>query len=223
MSGSRSSVRVVVIDDHGLFARGLELVLGAATEGLVEVVASTTDPFAAEALVAEHAPNIAIVDLSMPARTGEEVVAALKISAPELRMLVLSGTDDPARIHEALALGADGFIPKTSDPAELLGPILSVAAGWSVLPPTTLSALLQTPQPLPVSISRRDLWLLRRVAAGAEVRELRDELHVSERTVKRILADLLDRLGVESRIEAVALAGRSGLLEEPAERQPPGP
>lgn len=212
----RGPIKVVVVDDHGLFARGLELLLGMAAEELVTVVASTSDPHEAETLVAEHRPDVLVVDLSMPTRPGEAVIAAVKQIEPSIRALVVSGTDDLDRIKAALRDCADGFVPKTSDPAELLGPILSVAAGWSVLPSTVLRDLAPPAGPK-LELSDRDLWVLRRLAAGAEVRELAAELYVSERTAKRMLSALLQQLEVETRIEAAALAGRLGLLEEPAE------
>ncbi len=209
-------VTVAVVDDHGLFVRGLELLLGAATDDRLTIVASTSDPFEAEALVAAHRPDVLIVDLSMPTRPGEDVIAAVKEISPEIRTLVLSGTDDLDRIRAALRSSADGFVPKTSNPAELLGPILSVAAGWCVLPATVLRDLAGPDRPA-VSLTDRELWVLRRLAAGAEVRDLANGLHVSERTTKRMLASVLSDLGVDSRIEAAALAGRQGLLEEPAD------
>lgn len=228
MNGDTSSttqrpLRVLVVDDHGLFGRGLELLLGAASGERIHVVASTADPLEVEDLVTTHDVDVVLVDLNMPTRSGEDVIAGVKMISPDVRVLIVSGSDDLDRITAALRSGADGFVPKTSDPAELLGPILSVAAGWSVLPRPVLDDLISQPR-RQVELSDRDLWMLRRLATGAEMKQLATGLHVSERTVKRSVAILLEQLGVKSRIEAVALAGRLGMLEEPAELDsaPPG-
>ena len=217
---TRRPTRMVVIDDHGLFARGLELLLGAASDQRLIVVGATSDPFEAEDLVIREKPDVAIIDLSMPTRSGEQVMTALRNIAPSLRTLIVSGSNDLGRIRAALVNGADGFIPKTSDPAELLGPLLSVASGWTVLPRTVLVDLIGSRTSAP-ELTGRETWLVRRISTGAELKQLAAELNVSERTAKRAVAGLLERLGVETRIEAVALAGRSGLLDVPAEPHHP--
>ena len=219
---SRQPTRVVVIDDHGLFTRGLELLLGAASDQRLIVVGVTSDPFEAEDLVIREKADVAIIDLSMPTRSGEQVMDALRIVAPSLKTLIVSGTNDLGRIRSALVNGADGFVPKTSDPAELLGPLLSVASGWTVLPRTVLVDLIGSRTSAP-ELTDREVWLVRRISTGVELKQLAAELNVSERTAKRSVAGLLERLGVETRIEAVALAGRSGLLDISAEPHHPAP
>ncbi len=217
---TRQPTRVVVIDDHGLFTRGLAVLLNAASDKRLVVVGATSDPFEAEDLVIREKPDVAIIDLSMPTRSGEQVMAALRITDPSLRTLIVSGSNDLGRIRAALVNGADGFLPKTSDPAELLGPLLSVASGWTVLPRAVLVDLIGS-RTHPPELTSRETWILRRISTGAELKQLADELNVSERTAKRAVAGLLERLGVETRIEAVALAGRSGLLDILAEPHHP--
>jgi two-component system, NarL family, nitrate/nitrite response regulator NarL len=210
-------LRMVVIDDHALFTRGLALLMGPASKGAVEVVGTTSNPRDAEELVASASADVAIVDLSMPGRDGLEVVAALRRRFEDLRIMVVSGTDDLTRVRAVLAAGADGFMPKTSDPTELMAPLLALAEGWSVLPRNVLIALIERPPSrpgLPTSITPAQTALLRLLATGAELKQIAGQLMVSERTAKRQIAALLDHLGVTSRIEAVALAGQTGLLDD---------
>lgn len=217
ISDGVSPVRVVVIDDHALFARGLQLLLGPGSHGRIEVVASTSNPDAAEELVAIERPDVAIVDLTMPGRDGVDVVSALRSEFPALKILVVSGTDDLALVRNAFNAGADGFLPKTSDPSELLAPLQVLADGGSVLPKRVLSSLLAyavRPSLALPHLDSNDVRLLRTLASGVALDEVAAEFLVSERTAKRLIADLLERLGVSSRIQAVALAGRAGLLDE---------
>lgn len=216
-SDGASPLRVVVIDDHALFARGLQLLLGPGSHGRIEVVASTSNPDTAEELVAVEHPDVAIVDLTMPGRDGVDVVSALRSEFPALKILVVSGTDDLALVRDAFNAGADGFLPKTSDPSELLAPLQVLADGGSVLPKSVLTSLLahsvRPSVPLP-TLDPDDIRLLRTLATGVGLDEVAADFLVSERTAKRLIAVLLERLGVSSRIQAVALAGRAGLLDD---------
>ncbi len=206
-----------MIDDHALFARGLQLLLGPGSHGRIEVVASTSNPHTAEELVAAELPDVAIVDLTMPGRDGVEVVMALRSQFPELKILVVSGTDDLAMIRDAFSAGADGFLPKTSDPSELLAPLQVLIDGGAVLPKSVLTSLLaysvRPSVSLPV-LKQDDLQLLRMLASGVALDEVAAEFLVSERSAKRLIAALLERLDVSSRVQAVALAGRAGLLDD---------
>src|SRR5918998_190915 len=158
-------VEVVIIDDHPLFIRGIELVLPRASEGRLAVTGITDDAAQAAGLVRRCRPDIAMVDLSMP--------------------------------------------------AELVGPLLAVMDGWAVLPPVVLARMAGRPAPaasVTVTADQRRLW--RWVAAGATTVEIAERPHVSERTAKRMIAALLRRLGVATRAQAAALAGRAGVLDE---------
>lgn len=213
-------VSVVIIDDHVLFAQGLQFVLEEATGGAVQVVAVSGDAGAAEELVRGHRPDLAVVDLVMPAPGGVAAIEAIKRHAPRVRVLVLSGVDTVEDAAEALAAGADGFLPKTADPDAVVTPLMAVLAGWTVLPRPLLDHLLSATRPdrrlVLEGLDEADVELWRLVAKGLETGEIAGRLFVSERTTKRMVAALLRRLGVANRIEAAALAGSVGLLDEPA-------
>ncbi|MFG3645008.1 response regulator [Micromonospora sp. NPDC047762] len=208
-------MRLVVVDDHPLFVRGLELLLPITTNGRVEVAASTGDAAAAAALVSSCRPDLALVDLHMPPPGGIRAVAAIRRTTPRVRVVAMSGSADPGPAVEALRAGAEGFLPKTSEPEELLPPLLAILDGWAVLPAELLRAMLLGPtRSAPVDLDGEERRLLRAIAAGRNTVDIAEELHVSERTVKRMTAALLRKLRVSNRAEAAAIAGHSGILGE---------
>ncbi|WP_309232435.1 response regulator transcription factor [Micromonospora tarensis] len=202
------------MDDHPLFVRGLELLLPIATDDRVQVVGATGDAAAAAALVNRCLPDLALVDLHMPAPGGIRAVAAIRRTTPRVRVVAMSGSTDPAPALEALRAGAEGFLPKTSEPEELLPPLLAVLDGWAVLPAELLRAMLRPTHAASVDLDGEERRLLRAIAAGRNTVDIAEELHVSERTVKRMTAALLRKLRVSSRAEAAAVAGHTGLLTE---------
>ncbi|MET8348337.1 MULTISPECIES: response regulator transcription factor [unclassified Micromonospora] len=209
-----ATIRLAVVDDHPLFVRGLELLLAATTDGRAEVVGSTGDAAAAAALVSRCRPDLALVDLHMPPPGGIRAVAAIRRTTPRVRVVAMSGSSDPAPALEALRAGAEGFLPKTSEPEELLPPLVAILDGWAVLPAELLRAVLRPSRAAPVDLDGEERRLLRAIAAGRNTVDIAEELHVSERTVKRMTAALLRKLRVSNRAEAAAVAGHAGLLGE---------
>jgi two-component system, NarL family, nitrate/nitrite response regulator NarL len=213
-------VDVIVVDDHPLFTRGLALLLPQVSDGSVRVVGTTDDASAAAALARRTRADVAVVDVQMPPPGGSRAIAAVRRAQPLVRVLAISGLADPHAATEALRAGAVGFLPKTADPEALVRPLLAALDGWSVLPEELLRELLDRSVPAPgegiagrLTADERRLWRL--VAAGAGTVDIALTLHVSERTAKRLVAQLLRRLQVSSRVEAAALAGRVGLAQEP--------
>jgi DNA-binding NarL/FixJ family response regulator len=214
-------VDVVVVDDHPLFTRGLSLLLPGLSGGRVRVVGTTDDASAAAALVRRHHADVAIVDLHMPPPGGTRAIAAIRRADPLVRVVALSGLAEADAAIEALRAGAAGFLPKTADPESLVRPLLAVLDGWSVVPEALLRQLLEEATPAGeqtiadrLTADERRLWRL--VADGASTVDIATTLHVSERTTKRLVAHLLRRLDVTTRVEAAALAGRVGLGKGPA-------
>jgi two-component system nitrate/nitrite response regulator NarL len=211
----RKDIRVIVVDDHPLFVRGLELLLPEVSDGRAEVVGATGDAASAASLVRRTVPDLVLVDVHMPPPGGVRAIAAIRRSSPRVRIVAMSGDEDPAPALEALRAGAEGFLPKTSEVGDVLQPLLSILDGWSVLPAELLGALLgpgRGNRPAPVDLDAPERQLLQLIAAGATTTEIALELHVSERTVKRLTATLLRKLRVSSRTEAAALAGSAGIL-----------
>jgi two-component system nitrate/nitrite response regulator NarL len=211
-----SPVDVILVDDHPLFTRGLSLLLPEVSDGRVRFVGVTDDASAAAALVQRFRADVAVVDVQMPPPGGARAVAAIRRVEPTVRVVAMSGLADADAAVEALRAGAGSFLPKTADPESLVGPLLAVLDGWSVLPESLLRRLLDRAGPSDgdgiagrLTADERRLWRL--IAAGAATVEIATTLHVSDRTAKRLVAQLLRRLRVSSRVEAAALAGRVGL------------
>jgi DNA-binding NarL/FixJ family response regulator len=213
-------VDVIVVDDHPLFTRGLALLLPQVSDGSVRVVGTTDDASAAAALAQRTHADVAVMDVQMPPPGGSRAIAAVRRAQPLVRVVAISGLADAQAATEALRAGAVGFLPKSADPEALVRPLLSVLDGWSVLPEELLREILDRTVPASdegitgrLTADERRLWRL--VAAGAGTVDIALTVHVSERTAKRLVAQLLRRLHVSSRVEAAALAGRVGLAEEP--------
>jgi DNA-binding NarL/FixJ family response regulator len=213
-------VDVIVVDDHPLFTRGLSLLLPEVSHGRVRVVGTTDDASAAAALVQRARADVAVVDVQMPPPGGMRAIAAIRRVEPLVRVVAMSGFAEADAALEALRAGAVGFLPKTADPESLIGPLLAVLDGWSVLPEPLLRGLLDRSVPSEsdgiagqLTADERRLWRL--IAAGSGTVEIATTLHVSERTAKRLVAQLLRRLHVATRVEAAALAGRVGLEQLP--------
>lgn len=212
----RTPVDVIVVDDHPLFTRGLSLLLPEVSAGAVRVVGTTDDASAAAALVQRTRADVVVVDVQMPPPGGTRAIVAIRRADPLVRVVAMSGVAETDAVIEALRAGAAGFLPKTADPEALVRPLLAVLDGWSVVPEPLLRRLLDRAGPgedggitARLTADERRLWRL--LAAGGATVDIATTLHVSERTAKRLVAQLLRRLGVSSRVEAAALAGRIGL------------
>lgn len=217
-SGAKKII-VVIVDDHELFSQGLALLLTHEWGDLFTVAGHTTYVEEAAALVAKCEADVAIIDLSMPPLGGIAAIRQIKASHPKTRILALSGTDDLGLAKEALRTGADGFLPKTARPESLAGPLRTVAEGLRVIDGVLLDLLLReadsaSGSTLLDSLSDQDLRLWTLLATGMETGEIARRTLVSERTAKRMIALLLQKLGVSNRIAAAALAGRYRLLDE---------
>jgi two-component system nitrate/nitrite response regulator NarL len=138
----QNGIRVAVVDDHPLFVRGIELLLPDVSDGRATVVGSTGDASAAAGLVRRTVPDLVLVDLHMPPPGGIRAIAAIRRTTPRVRIVAMSGDEDPGPALEALRAGAEGFLPKTSEPADLLHPLVAILDGWAVLPGELLGALL---------------------------------------------------------------------------------
>lgn len=224
-ASSDNPLSAVIIDDHALFSRGLELLVNTTAGSTVRVVGRTEDAGAAVELVRRLRPQLAIVDLAMPPPGGVEAIRAIKHDYPKVRVLALSGTDSAEFALSALEAGADGFMLKSSEPELLIPPLLSLALGVCVLPRGLLTTLLRSgartgkAATSGLTDDEKRLWLL--IARGLETSDIAQQLYASERTVKRLVASLLRKIGAANRLEAAALAGRAGLLDDPPEQLGP--
>jgi DNA-binding NarL/FixJ family response regulator len=213
---------VVVIGDGSPEAARLESELDGASGGALRVLGRADDGRAAVDLVRRRRPDVAVVDLGAPSSTSAGAVPdglrELLGASPSTRLLVLADHADADLAVATLNAGALGFLVRPSDPADLVAPVMTVASGHSVVPRDLLSGLVGSAQPRDPELldaltpQYADLW--RMVADGLETTQIAERLYVSERTAKRMVAFLLRRLGVANRIQAAALAGQAGLLDD---------
>lgn len=220
MTGSTSyptPLVVVIVDDHALFAQGLQLLLASRADRVFHVAAIGNSSEDAVPLVGKHRADIATIDLTLPPRGGVHAITAVRAAYPATAILALSGTDDLSLAERALRAGADGFLQKTSDADALVAPLLVIAAGLKVVSTALLERLLVSNRsPDDGVIDGLDehlvkLWSL--LAQGLEINAIAARMHVSERTTKRMVASLIHKIGARNRIEAATLAGRYGLLD----------
>ena len=208
-------IRVLVAEDHPLYRQGLADAIRARAE--LALVAEAANGRAALAQIRDHGPDVAVLDVKMPQLDGLQVLRAVRREGARTRVILLSAFIDGELVHQALALGAAGFLSKESTAAEVCEAVAIVARGEVVLAPEIQSALagelrLRAPAEGP-RLSERETQILALLAEGLSSGEIASELDVSATTVKSHLRHLYDKLEVSDRAAAVARAMRAGLLE----------
>jgi DNA-binding NarL/FixJ family response regulator len=213
----KNRLRVFIVDDHALFAQGLALLLSTEAAEYVDIVGYTSHPEEAVSLVCSSDVHVALVDLAMPRLSGIDIIGSLKKRCPRTKVIALTGIEDLEAGQQALHVGADGYLTKSSDPDLLLAPLFAVANGLCVLRHEMVDALLAVartpPEGLMTQLNDQELRLWALLARGLETGGIAQRMLVSERTAKRMIAVLLRKIGAANRIEAAALAGRFGILD----------
>ncbi len=202
-------IRVLVADDHPVVRDGLAAVLEVQPDMTVAGLAAD-----GEEVVARHRelrPDVTLMDLAMPRLDGVEATAAIRAEWPEARILVLTTFDGDENVYRALHGGARGYLLKDSSTADLLAAVRAVHAGALHLSADAASRLAARAAAGP-ALSRREVEVLRLVAAGRTNREIGGELCISEGTVKTHLLSIHEKLGVRDRTEAVVVALRRGIV-----------
>jgi DNA-binding NarL/FixJ family response regulator len=213
------TIRVLVVDDHAIVRQGIRQVLDGA-EGLA-VVAEAGDGAAALEAARSHAPDVVVLDVSLPGETGLQVARRLKLAVPAIRILMLSVYDNTEYVLEAVRAGADGYLLKDSSPAELRDAIRAVHAGESVFSPATArqlnAGLRQEAQRREredrlAQLTGREREVLRLIVEGRTNKEAAASLGISHRTVETHRENILRKLGMRSVAELTRLAMETGLL-----------
>lgn len=201
-------LRVLVAEDHFLARLALTTLIG--DEPDLELVGRAETGWQAVALFAKLRPDVTVMDLRMPELDGVAATAALRREHAGARVLVLSNSDAPEDVRRALAAGAAGYLRKDVDGKTLVDAIRRVAAGQSYVPPDLAQRLEEHDDA--GQLTRRELDILRLVARGLSNQQLADELGISEGTVRVHMSNIMLKLGVKRRTEAVAVALRRGLV-----------
>ncbi|MFN2629683.1 MAG: response regulator [Gaiellaceae bacterium] len=213
------SLRVLIVDDHDLFRTGLRNLL---EEQGVQVIGEAAGGAEAVKIVRELAPDVVIMDLNMPGMGGVEATRNICSSAPLTRVVMLTISDQDTDVMDAILSGACGYLLKDSSIQDLLTGIEAAARGESLISPTIAAKVLQrvratSTQPeiantIRSELSDREIEVLKLIANGKDNAVIAGELHISPKTVKNHISNILMKLQIENRIQAAVYAVRSGIV-----------
>jgi two-component system NarL family response regulator len=214
-------LRVLIVDDHALFRRGLQMVLGGEPD--IEVVGEASDGGEAVEKAKALKPDVVLMDVRMPRRSGIEAAGEIRAELPEAKILMLTTSDEEADLYEAIKAGASGYLLKEISIEEVPDAIRSVWSGQSRISPSMASKLLtefaamsqraNDPKAAGAQLTPREMQVLRLVAQGLNNKDIADQLFISENTVKNHIRNILDKLHLHSRMEAVVYAVKEKLLD----------
>lgn len=213
-----AAIQVLLVDDQELFRRGVKMVLS--VESGLDLI-EADDGAAALELVAAQAPDVVLLDIKMPGKSGVEVCAAIKEISPTTGIIMLTASEEESDLYESIRSGASGYLLKDSSTFDQVAEAVRlVAQGQSLINPQMATKLLeefvtisrgseQSP-----ALTRRELEVLRSVARGSSNRQIAEELVIAENTVKNHIRNILEKLQLKSRVEAAMYAVRTNLVQE---------
>jgi two-component system NarL family response regulator len=215
-------VRVLIADDHALFRRGLIMVLE--SEPDIEVVAEAQDGAEVIAKTEEFVPDVVLMDVRMPKLNGIEAARTIREMVPSVKIVMLTVSDEEDDLFDAIKAGANGYLLKEISIEEVADAIRSVTTGQSLLSPSMASKLLnefnalakqadEKPRLAAPRLTTRELEVLKLVAQGMSNRDVAEQLFIAENTVKNHVRNILEKLQLHSRMEAVVYAVREKLLD----------
>jgi two-component system response regulator NreC len=210
------SIRVLLVDDHAILRAGLRRVLEA--EDDIEVVAEAESGERAVFEAISAKPDVAVLDVVMPGKSGIDVTPQLLELVPELKILVLSMQDDPRYVRAAFEAGASGYVLKEAADTEVVGAVRVVAAGERYVHPTLGARLVaaeveERKRAESDPLSDREREVLRLLALGHTNQEIAKMLYISVRTAETHRAHIMQKLGLSGRSELVRYALEHGLIE----------
>jgi len=208
-------IRVVLADDHAVVRAGIRQILE--HTGEIQVVAEAENGEDAEALVQEHRPDVAVLDIQMPKASGIEATRWIRANAKDVGVLILTAYNDDPYVMAVLQAGANGYVLKTASPEELVQAVRDVHEGKSTLDASITQKLVahmfgaQKPSPIE-ALTDREMEVLRLVAKGYTNKAIGIQLNISDRTVQGHLAHIFAKLQANSRTEAVMRAVSLGWI-----------
>ena len=211
-------IRILIADDHLIIRQGLRLILE--TEEDFELVAEATDGAEALILCKNLNPDVVLMDLRMPNMDGLTAIERLRAEQPGVAVVILTTFNEDELMFRGLQAGARGYLLKDTDRSTLFDTIRAAARGETLLKPEIMARVLarsgkpgtMTRSEESISLTDRELEVLQSVAHGERSKEIAVKLGISERTVKAHLASIYNKLGVDSRAAAIAIAAQMGLL-----------
>lgn len=205
--GSATALRVVLIDDENLIRSALATMLD--LEADIEVVAQASSAAEGVRTVAEHTPDVAVVDLQLPDGDGLEICAAIAQHSPATRCMILTSHARPGYLKRALEQGIGGFLPKTTSAEQLAAAVRQVAAGRRAIDPELAAETISSGDS---PLTPRESDVLEFAADGASIDQIARRAHLAEGTVRNYLSNAQTKLQASNRHEAVAIARRHGWI-----------
>lgn len=214
---SKNKIRVILADDHNIVRAGVRQLLESADD--LQVIAEAGDGEEAQALIEQHKPDVAVLDIQMPKASGIEVTRWVRSHIPEVGVLILTAYDDDPYILAVLQAGANGYVLKTGQADELIQAVRDVHEGKSALDPNITRKLMTNifkgPEKKIVDpLTDRELDVLRLAAKGFTNKAIGVQLSISDRTVQGHLAHIFAKLQANSRTEAVMRGVSLGLISQ---------
>ena len=215
MNEAKRPIRVLLADDHAVVRAGIRQFLEQADD--IQVVAEADDGEAAQALIQQHQPDVAVLDIQMPKASGIEVTRWVRANHRAVGVLILTAYDDDPYVMAVLQAGANGYVLKTASPREIIRAVRDVHAGHSALDASIVQKMMAqvstSAQPQPVEkLTDREMEVLALVAKGFTNKAIGVQLGISDRTVQGHLAHIFNKLQAGSRTEAVMRAVSLGWL-----------
>lgn len=207
-------IRILLIDDHAVVRKGLVMVLR--QESDFEVVDEAENGRIGLELAKSLDPDIVLVDLVMPEMDGQEMALALRKSNPDIKIMMLTGTEVDDRVHEVVAAGIEGYVLKNIEPGELVRAIHAVMNGEAYLHPDVMKKvieMMQPHQPHPVSLTPREMEIVEYMATPNTYKQIAVQLSVSEETVRSHAKNILEKMKQPNRAQAVLAAVKMGLIK----------
>lgn len=209
-------IRVLVVDNHAMFAQAVATALGENDDiEVVGVAGSATQGIAA---VAEHDPDVVLMDYRLPDLSGDEATRVIRRDHPRTAVVVVTAAEDDEVLGKAVDAGCSGFVMKQDGLDELLAAVRTAHAGGSVLPPRLLRTLMgrlrSGDEPSP-GLTPRETEVLQLLAEGLDTRDVAERLNCSHNTARNHTQSIIRKLGAHSKLEAVMTALRLGLLRPP--------
>jgi DNA-binding NarL/FixJ family response regulator len=207
-------IRLLIVDDHAVVRKGLAMVLR--LEPDLEVVGEAENGQVGLAAAKSLDPDIALVDLVMPEMDGQEMALALRKSKPNVKIMMLTGTEVDDRVYDLVAAGIEGYVLKNIEPGELVRAIHSVARGETYLHPDVMKKIVSIMKPqsvLSITLTPRELEVLEWMATPNTYKQIALQLCVAEETIRSHAKSILEKLKQPNRAQAVLAAIRMGLIK----------
>ena len=208
------TIRILITDDHAVVRKGLVMVLR--QEPDFEVIGEAENGRKGLEAARSLVPDIAMVDLIMPVMDGQEMALALRKSNPDIKIMMLTGTEVDDRVYDLVAAGIEGYVLKNIEPGELVRAIRSIAHGEAYLHPDVMKKILGQIHPQhthSVSLTPREFEVLEWMSTPNTYKQIAAQLSVSEETVRSHAKNILEKMKQPNRAQAVLMAVKTGLLK----------